>query len=114
MSKTKTYLYTIAIAAVIIALGFIVPIAPVKSFCMMCFGFMQQNILIGAAAICAFVFLGNKNYWFIIIGCAIITALVIQFAIVGHNAGIMTWAARITAFLVIVYLMNFVRLLINK
>lgn len=114
MSKIKTYLYITAIAAVIIAAAFIIPIAPVKSFCLACFGFAQQNILIGAAAVCAFVFLGNKNYWFIIAGCAIITALIIQFAIVGHNTDVITWAARITAFMGIVFLMNFVRVLVNR
>lgn len=114
MSTMKSYLYIIAAAVIVIAAAFVVPIAPVKSFCLTCFGFMQQNVLIGAAAICAFIFLGNNHYWFIIAGCAIITALIIQFAIVGHNAAIITWVARVTAFMTIVFLMNFVRVFVNR
>lgn len=114
MGKLRTYLYTIAIAAVVIAAAFIVPIAPLKAFCLSCLGFAQQNLMIGAAAICAFIFLGNRNYWLIMGGCAIVTALVIQFGIIGHNAAVLTWAARIVAFMAIVYLMNFVRVLINR
>ena len=114
MSKIKTYLYTIAITTVIVAAAFIIPISSVKSFCLSCFGFTQNNIVLGVSSLCAFVFLGNKNYWFIITGCAIVTALVIQLVIVGHNVDIMTLIARITAFMIIVFLMNFVRVLVNR
>ena len=114
MSKTKTYIYILALAMVVIAVGYILNISPIKSFTALCLQFAQHNISSIAAAICAFIFLGNKNYWFIMAGCAVITALVVQLVIVGHNAEILTWAARIVTFMAIVFVMNFVRLVINR
>ena len=67
-----------------------------------------------SAAVCAFIFLGNKNYWLIMLGCAIAAAFIIQFVIVGHGAEALVIAARATTFLAIVFLMNFVKLLVNK
>lgn len=114
MSKTKTYLYVMALALVVIACGYIMNITAIKSFCALCLKYLAQNTTSITAAVCAFIFLGNKNYWLIIAGCAIITALVIQFAIVGGNASITVWAARIVSFIAVVFVMNFVRLLVNK
>ena len=114
MSKTKTYLYILAVAVLVIAAGYVMNISQIKSFFNLCLQFSQQNILSVTAAVCAFIFLGNKNYWLLIAGCAIATALVIQFVIIGHNAAYLVWAARIVTFLSIVFLMNFVKLLVNK
>lgn len=114
MSKTTTYIYILAAAVITVAAGFLMNISMIKSFFNLCLQFSQQNILSVTAAVCAFIFLGSKNYWFIILGCAIATAIIIQFVIIGHNAGNLVWAARITTFLSIVFLMNFVKLLVNK
>lgn len=114
MSKTKSY-FTILIAAlVVIAIGFIMNINMIKSFVVMCFNFAGNNIQSITAAVCAFIFLGNKNYWLIMLGCAIITALVVQIVVMGQSAGILILAARTVTFMAIVFLMNFAKLLINK
>ena len=114
MSKTKSY-FTILIAAlVVIAIGFIMNINMIKSFVVMCFNFAGNNIQSVTAAVCAFIFLGNKNYWLIMLGCAIITALVVQIVVMGQSAGILILAARTATFMAIVFLMNFAKLLINK
>ena len=47
-------------------------------------------------------------------GCAIVAALLIQVVIVGQSAGIVVLAARAVTFMAVVFLMNFVKLLINK
>ena len=60
------------------------------------------------------IFLGNKNYWLIIAACAIVAALIIQFVIIGGSAGLISLVARAVTFMAIVFLMNFVKLLINK
>ena len=114
MSKTKSY-FTIIIAAIItIAIGFIFEIGTITSFTYKCLHYAKENILSVSAAICAFIFLGNKNYWLIIAACAIIAALIIQFVIIGGSAGLISLAARAVTFMAIVFLMNFVKLLINK
>lgn len=114
MSKTKTYLYISALVLVIIACGYILNIAAIKSFCTLCLTYAKENTTAVTAAACTFIFLGNRGYWFVILGCAALTALIIQFAIVGHNASLIVWAARIVTFMGIAFIMNFVRLLIHK
>ena len=114
MSKTKSYFTILAIAVIIIAAGYIMNIAAIKSFTSQCLTFAGQNILSVSAAVCAFIFLGSKNYWLIILGCAIAAAFIIQFAIIGHGAGAITIAARTDAFLASVFLMNFIKVLNNK
>ena len=114
MSKTKSY-FTILIAAIlIIAAGYIMNIGTIKHFTGLCLSFAGNNVLAVSAAVCAFIFLGNKNYWFVIAGCAIAAALIIQFVIVGHGAGLVTILARIVTFMAIVFLMNLIKLIINK
>ena len=114
MSKTKTYIMILVAALAIIAIGYIMKINSITSFVNMCLGFAGQNILSVSAAVCAFIFLGNKNYWLIIFACAIVAALLIQVVVVGQSAGIIVLAARTVTFLAIVFLMNLVKLLINK
>ncbi len=114
MSKTKTYFTILAAAVIIIAAGYIMNIGTIKSFTAQCLSFAGQNVLSVSAAVCAFIFLGNKNYWLIIAACAVAAAIIIQFVIIGHGAGTITLAARAVTFMAIVFLMNFVKLLINK
>ncbi len=114
MSKTKTYFMILAVAAIVVAVGYIMNIAAIKSFSTMCFNYAGDNWVSVTAAVCAFVFLGNKNYWLILLACAVVAALITQLVIIGQGIGIMTLAARCVAFLSIAFLMNFVKLLINK
>ncbi len=114
MSKTKIYFTILAAIVIVVAIGYIMNINAITYFFNLCLGFAGQNILSVSAAVCAFVFLGNKNYWLIMFGCAVVASLLIQVVIVGQNAGIVVLAARTATFLAIVFLMNFVKLLINK
>lgn len=114
MSKTKSY-FTITIAAIIaIAAGFVFEIGAITSFTYKCLSYAKENVLSVSAAVCAFIFLGNKNYWLIIAACAVVAALLIQFVVIGGSAGLISLAARAVTFMAIVFLMNFVKLLINK
>ena len=114
MSKTKTYLFILAAALVAIALGYILNVHFIKSVCSQTLNFAQNNAVSVTAAVCAFLFFGSKNYWLIIAGCAIATSLIIQFAVIGHGAGLFTIFVRAFAFVVIVYLMNLVKLIVNR
>ena len=114
MSKFNTYLFVIGAALVTIALGYIISIAAVKSVCAACLSYAQQNSIAVTAAVCAFLFSGRKNYVLLILSAAVIAALVVQFVIIGHSAGLFTLAMRTLAFLVIVYLMNFVKEIFNR
>lgn len=114
MSKTKSYFMILVVAVMVVAVGYIMNINAIKSFFNMCLSFAGQNVLSVSAAVCAFIFLGNKNYWLIMAGCAVAAALLIQVVIVGQSAGIIVLAARAVTFMAVVFLMNFVKLLINK
>ena len=114
MRKTKSYFIILAVAVIVVAAGNIMNINVIKSLFNMCLSFAGQNVLSVSAAVCAFIFLGNKNYWLIMAGCAIAAALLIQVVIVGQSAGIIVLAARAVTFMAVVFLMNFVKLLINK
>ncbi len=114
MTKTKSYFTILTAALIIVAAGYIFNIAAVKHFVGLCFNFAGSNILAVSAAVCAFIFLGNKNYWLIIAGCAVAAAIIIQFVVLGHGAGLITFAARAVTFMAIVFLMNLIKLIINK
>ena len=114
MSKTKSYFSILIVAVAIIAIGYIMEIGSITSFTNKCLNYAGQNILSVSAAVCAFLFLGNKNYWLIIGACAVVAALIIQFILIGGGAGVITIAARAVTFIAIVFLMNFAKLLINK
>jgi hypothetical protein len=114
MTKTQTYFTILAAAVLIVAAGYIMNIGAVKSFSNLCLGFAQNNLLSVTAAVCAFVFLGRGNYWLLMTLCAVVTAVVIQMLILGQGAALEPLLARTVTFLGIVFLMNLVRLLINK
>lgn len=88
MSKIKIYLLILAVAIIAVALGYMMHIKPIQSLCAASLTYMKNPVLPVTAAVCAFLFYGVKNYWLIIIGCAIVTAVVMQFVIVGHGTTI--------------------------
>ncbi len=114
MKKLKLYLLILAIALIIIAAGYLMNIGMIKSICRHVITFADSQILSVTAAVCAFLFYGAKNYWLAILGCAIATALVIQFLIIGGGAELFVIAVRTLAFVVIVYLMNLVKVIFNE
>lgn len=114
MSKTKSYLFILAAALIAVAIGYALNIHFIKSVCSHTLSFAQNNAVSVTAAVCAFLFYGSKNYWLIIAGCAVAASLIIQFVIIGHGAGLFTILVRAFAFVVIVYLMNLVKLIVNR
>jgi hypothetical protein len=114
MSKTKSYFSILITAITIITIGYIMEIGSITSFTNKCLNYARNNILSVSAAICAFIFLGNKNYWLIMLACAMVIALIIQFIIVDGSIGIIFLITKAVTFIAIVFLMNFVKLLINK
>ena len=113
MSKKNQY-FAILIASIAVAsIGYIFDVKEIISFISLTLSSAQSDVLATTAAICAFLFLGHKNYWFIILGCAVIAALLLQFIVIGSGAGVLTISAKIVAFVAIVFLMNFVKLFVK-
>lgn len=113
MSKTKTYFYIIAAVLITIAIGYLLNIHFIKTACISIIAHIQGSALPAIAAICAFLFYGNRNYWLIITGCGIITAIVLPL-INSINTSLYAIIYSCLAFMTIVFLMNLVKLLINK
>lgn len=114
MSKTKTYFGILIAVVSIIAVGYILNIGQITSFTNLCLKYAGNNVIAVSAAVCAFIFLGCKNYWFVLAGSAVVAALLLQFVVNGHGAGLTASLAQITAFLGIAFLMNLIKLVVNK
>ncbi len=114
MSKMKIYLFILAAAIIAIALGYIMNIQIIKTVCESALAYARKPALSVTAAVCAFLFYGNKNYWLVIAGCAVATSLVIQFLVIGAGAALFTIILRACTFIFIVYLMNLVKLIFNE
>lgn len=114
MRKKSTYLYLLTAIIIIIAIGFIMNISQIKSVTNTTLTMMTSPWVCAAAAICAFIFIGNKNYWLINGGCAFIASLAIQFLVIGSGAGLYTILVRALAFLIVVYLLNLIKILFTK
>ncbi|MBQ7285090.1 MAG: hypothetical protein IJW72_02420 [Alphaproteobacteria bacterium] len=114
MNKTKSYFTILIAVTAVIAVGYIFNIANIIYFTKQCLNYAGNNVIATSAAVCAFIFLGNKSYWLILSGCAAATSLLFQFVINGHGAGLITTLAQMATFLSLAFLMNLVKLIINK
>lgn len=112
--KKQHYLYILAAAIIVIAAGYLMNIHFIKVFSHKTIHMMFSIYVCIPAAVCAFIFLNNKHYWLLNIVAALITSLVIQYGLIGHGAGVITILSRAMAFIVIIYLLNLVRIIINK
>ncbi len=114
MKKSNTYFLILAIALIIIAVGYLLNIPFIKSVCAATLNHAQKQTLSVSAAVCAFLFYGSKNYWLAIIISGLAASLVVKFLIIGGSAGVFTIATMMLAFIAIVYFMNLVKIIINK
>lgn len=107
----------LSILAIIICLaiaGFIFHIPTLKHLFNNLYAMLQNPYVLVSGAVCAFLFINTKNYWLIIAGCGILASLIIQFAIIGHGAGLYTLVVRALAFITVVYLLNLVKVIFTK
>lgn len=114
MRKKSTYLYFLAIIVILIAAGYALNIHLIKNATVSILKNMRDLWICASAAICAFIFMGNKHYWLINIGCAIIAALVIELLVKGHHLGIYSLSIIALAFLGIIYLLNLIKVVFTK
>ena len=112
--KKQHYLHILAAAIIIIAVGYMMNIHFIKMFSRKTLQMMQSAYVCIPAAVCAFIFLNNKHYWLLNSGAALIASLIIQYGVIGAGAGAVTILSRALAFLVIVYLLNLVKVILNK
>ncbi|MBR1605097.1 MAG: hypothetical protein IJ660_03195 [Alphaproteobacteria bacterium] len=114
MTKKQTYLFLLAMGLLIIMAAHFMHISYVNHLVNSTWKWMQSPLVFGPAAICAFVFMNNKRYWMINIAAALIVSLVIQFFVVKGSLVVDAVLIRGFAFLVIVYLLNLIKVILDK
>lgn len=112
--KKNTALYILAAIICLLLAAFVFHIPALKHLFHNLYGMLQSPYILVSAAVCAFLFINTKNYWLIIAGCGVAAALIIQFAVIGHGAGLYTIAVRALAFVTVVYLLNLVKVIFTK
>ena len=114
MSKKQIYLTLLLAGLIVIGTGYLMHITAITSAVNQIKPLITTPAILGSAALCAFIFTETSQYWLINLGCAIITAVAIQFIEVGHLTGMYILIYRASAFLLVVYFLNLLKIIINK
>lgn len=113
MKKSTAYFSILIITLAIVLIGYLVPVGSIKHFAHAAFHAAFNPWIAASAAACAFIFLNNKNYWLINIACSVIIA--VAFVLI-HKGGLGAFGilSKAVAFIYIVYILNYIRLIIGK
>lgn len=114
MKKKRMYVYILMAIAILFAVGLVFNIRSIKEFYINSFAHMTNIWVFIPAAVVAFVFIDNKNYWAIVCGCGIIASILIQLLIVKNGFPIWVILTRTVAFIGIVFAMNCGKLFISN
>lgn len=114
MSKKQSYLFLFAMGLLLILVGHFMHISHLNHFVNRTWNWMQNPYIVVPAAVCAFIFINNKRYWMINTCVAVIASLVIQYFVVKGSFVIETILIRAFAFLVIIYLLNLIKIILDK
>lgn len=113
MKKSTAYFSILLITLAVVLVGYLVPVGSIKHFAHGAFHAAFNPWIAISAAACAFIFINNQHYWLINIACGVIAAIVV---LLLHKSGlgVMNILIRATAFVYIVYILNYIRLIIGK
>lgn len=115
MKKRRNYIWTAIVIAIVFMVGVIFNIKGIRSFYASVFlAHLTTLEVIIPAALAGFVFLGNKNYWLIVLGCALLVSIFIQLVVVGNGFVTYVILARAAAFMMVVYILNFIKVFTNR
>lgn len=111
MSLKKIY-FGILIAAVVII---IVSMFTGMKFVPVSLGIMQEMIvdwrIFVPALVCAFAFSKVKYYWLTMVGCSFVASMIVQVYFFSVHAGLYIIGLRALSFLVVVYIVDYLRLI---
>ena len=114
MTKKNWYFLVMVFVLALVAVGFIMNVPIIKKGVDRIFIFAMKPEIFVPSAIFTFIFIDNKRFWLFMLGLAVITALVIQYGIIGKSGSLFTISMRATAFLLIAYLLSFAKLIFGK
>lgn len=111
MSLKKIY-FGILIAAVVVI---VVSMFTGTGFIPVSLGILQSMIvdwkIFVPALVCAFAFSKVKYYWLTMLGCSFVTSMVVQVFFFSVKAGLYIICLRAFCFLVVVYIVDYLRLI---
>ncbi len=111
MSK-KTCFMIFVIAVITIIAAFMFKIGAVTQPVNAIFGAMKNPYIAGSAIILSVLLGKQKHYWLIMLGCAVLAAILVQLFVVGGVLTPLAVAYKASAFLVYVYLVALIRFMI--
>lgn len=114
MSKRQTYLFILAMGLLLIFIGQFMHISYINRIATSTLTWIKSPYIFVPAAVCAFIFMNNKKYWMINTGIALIVSLAIQYLVVHGTGSLYIILIRAFAFLVIIYLMNLIKIILDK
>ncbi|MDD4556744.1 MAG: hypothetical protein PHE89_05425 [Alphaproteobacteria bacterium] len=113
MKKRRNYLTILSVVGLIFLCGIVFNVRGIRDFYVAMFAHMSNIWVLAPAALVAFIFIDNKNYWMIVLGLAVVDSLAVQIY-VGNGFPIMLLISRVCAFVGIVFLMNMTKVFMSK
>ena len=114
MSKRQTYLFLFAMGLLLILIGKFMRISYINMLVSNTLVWLENPLIFGPAAVCAFIFMNNSKYWMISTGVAAATSLIIQYIVIGTSGSLYIILVRAFAFLVVVFLLNLIKVILDK
>ena len=114
MSKRQTYLFIFAMGLLLILIGHFMHISYINRLTSNTLVWIENPLIFGPAAVCAFIFMNNGKYWMINTGIALAASLLIQYLVVKSGGSLYIILVRAFAFLVVIYLLNLIKVILDK
>jgi len=114
MSKRQTYLFILAMGLLLILIGQFMRISFINRLVANTLVWIENPMIFGSAAVCAFVFMNNSKYWMINSGIALAVSLIVQYFVIESIGNVYGILVRAFAFLVVVYLLNLIKVVLDK
>ena len=114
MSKRQTYLFILAMGLLLILIGQFMRISFINRLVANTLVWIENPMIFASAAVCAFVFMNNSKYWMLNSVIALVASLIIQYFVIESSGSIYIILVRTFAFLVVVYLLNLIKVILDK
>lgn len=113
MSRKNWYFSILVAAIVIVVAGFALHISLITQTARSLAKMAIDWRLALSAVVCALIFTKHKKYWWMMVICAVVVAVAIQ-AYFYHLDSVRPIVLRSTAFLIVVYVTDYLRLLLRR
>ena len=113
MRNKKTYFAVLVILAAMILVGMLMNVPYISNWVRSLQGMTTDWRVAVAAIICALVCARYNNFWTVMLGCALVVAVIVQFIFFGSNIDLYAVAIRMVWFLIVAYLVDYSRMILK-